>query len=98
MTLHIFDFLGQVFEAAVSALGWLIDLAGTAISCLLKGVAADLSTLQSIFLAPFRLGADVFGVPVQWTPLFLLGGGLLILFLLVLIGWAMAVRAKRKNH
>lgn len=96
MTLHLFDFFAQVIEFLFSGIGQLIDFVGSAASFLLKGSASALSALCSIFLTPFRVGSDIFGVPIQWTPLFLLACVLLVLLLLVLAGWAITANAKRK--
>lgn len=101
MTLNIFDFLGDLIRFLFSGLGHLIDLAGSVFSFTLKAAATALSALSKIFSAPFRLGADtaqdVFGVPVLWTPLFVLGCAVLLLILLVLTGWALAARRRRKR-
>lgn len=101
MTLHISKFFYDLFDLFFSGLEWLIDFAGSAFSFLLKAAASAFSILGKIFLAPFRLGsnvADVFGIPVLWTPLFLLGCAVLLLLLLALTGWALAANAKRKHR
>ncbi len=89
MKLNIFSFIG-----------WLIGTAGSVFSFLFQGVMAVLSTLSSLFLAPFRWGMDAlhhtFNIPFQWTPLFLLGGAVLILLLLILSGLALSAKRNRK--
>lgn len=101
MMLHISRFFYNLFDFLFSGLGWFIDLAGSAASFLLKAAASAFSILGKIFLAPFRIGtniADVFGIPVLWTPVFLLGCAVLLLLLLALTGWALAANAKRKHR
>ncbi len=99
MTLHIFDFFAQILEFLFSGLGALIDLAGSAVSFFLEAAAAAFSALSNLFFAPFLLGAgtaqNIFGVPVSWTPLFLLGCTVLLLLLLVLTGWAIMAKRHR---
>jgi len=100
MTLHISKFFYDLFDFLFSGLEWFIDLAGSAVSFLLKAAAAVFSMLGKIFSAPFRLGAsaaDIFGIPVLWTPLFLLGCAVLLLLLLALTGWALAAGKRRKR-
>lgn len=101
MILGISKFIYNLFDFLFSGLTSLIDLVGSAVSFLLKAAASAFSALGNIFLAPFRLGssvADVFGIPVLWTPLFLLGCAVLLLLLLALTGWALAANAKRKHR
>ncbi len=86
MKLNIFSFLG-----------WLISAAGSIFSLLFKGTMAVLSTLASLFSAPFRWGIDALHrTPFQWTPLFLLGYALLILLLLIFIGLTFLANRNRK--
>lgn len=100
MALHISKFFYDIFDFLFSGLEWFIDFAGSALSFLLKAAAAVFSMLGEIFLVPFRIGtgaADIFGIPVLWTPLFLLGCGVLLLLLLGLTGWALAAGKRRKR-
>ncbi len=81
MVLNIFDVIGQF-----------IDWLGSALSLLLRAAASAFSALFGVFSLPFRLGQDaawdIFGAPVSWAPLFLLGMGILLL-LLILLGCAL---------
>lgn len=108
MTLHIFSFFTELLDFLFSGLSWLLDLFWGAVGFLGRCLGAVLNVLGSLLSGaaralslPVRWGGELLDrlteAPLFWTPVLTLAGLALVLFVLILTGWAISARNTGKR-
>ena len=88
MLSFLFDLLSSFVHIAADVLSFLVHTGLNVLSGIASLVAWPIKTALSTL-------SNWWGVPTQWSPLYLIGGGILILLLLALAFWAAAANRRK---